>query len=192
MPKLTMRPEPPRPVAKPVMRPVSRPSPAPAPAARPATRPAVRQSVADAFRPTTTPGGTRVGADFLKGVQGAQTNGAARTQPAATIGPEVVSALAGAIRRQLKPRWAAPQGADAEKLVTFLTWNLNRDGTLAGSPRVLRQEGITDANRPQAARHAEQAIRAVELAAPFQLPGQYYDAWKRVASFRFDRGLSDR
>ena len=65
-----------------------------------------------------------------------------------------------------------------------------RDGSLAGSPRVVRQEGITEANRPQAARHAEQAIRAVELAAPFDLPDQYYDAWKRVTSFRFDKRLS--
>jgi hypothetical protein len=52
------------------------------------------------------------------------------------------------------------------------------------------QQGITDANRPQAQRHAEQAIRAVELAAPFDLPAKYYSAWKRVASFRFDRRLS--
>jgi hypothetical protein len=55
---------------------------------------------------------------------------------------------------------------------------------------VVRQEGITDSNRPQAGRHAEQAIRAVQLAAPFDLPDEFYDAWKRVASFRFDRKLS--
>ena len=36
----------------------------------------------------------------------------------------------------------------------------------------------------------EQAIRAVELAAPFNLPPEYYNAWKRVSSFRFDRKLS--
>ena len=37
---------------------------------------------------------------------------------------------------------------------------------------------------------AEQAIRAVRLATPFNLPPQYYDAWKRVAAFRFDKRLS--
>jgi outer membrane biosynthesis protein TonB len=192
--KPTMRPEPPRPVARPTMRPVPRPSAAPAakPAAKPVARPATRPSVADAFRQTTTPGGSKVGADFLKGVQGAKTNGPAPAPAAAAIGPAVQSALAGAIRRQLKPRWAAPQGADAEQLVTYLTWSLNRDGSLAGPPRLLRQEGVNDANRPQAARHVEQAIRAVQLAAPFQLPGEYYDAWKRVGSFRFDKGLSDK
>jgi hypothetical protein len=54
----------------------------------------------------------------------------------------------------------------------------------------VRQEGITDANRAQAARHAEQAIRAVRLAAPFNLPDEFYPAWKRVTAFRFDRKLS--
>jgi hypothetical protein len=149
-----------------------------------------RSSEPTPAKPETRPGGTRVGADFLKGVPAAQSNGPAHNPPAAAIGPAVQSALSGAITRQLKPRWVAPQGADAEKLVTILSWNLNRDGTLAGAPRVIRQDGITDANRPQAARHAEQAIRAVELAAPFELPDEYYDAWKRVASFRFDKRLS--
>ena len=59
-----------------------------------------------------------------------------------------------------------------------------------GPPRVVRQEGRTDANRPQAARHAEQAVRAIQLAAPFNLPAEYYDAWKRIVEFRFDRKLS--
>ena len=101
-----------------------------------------------------------------------------------------VASLVSGIARQIKPRWTAPQGVDTEKLVTVLAWNLNPDGTLAGRPVVVSQSGITDANRAQAARHAEQAIRAVQLAAPFQLPPQYYAQWKRVAQFRFDRKLS--
>lgn len=121
---------------------------------------------------------------------GTQASGAAHNPPAAAIGPAVRSALLGAVSRALKPRWVAPQGAEADKLITFVTWNLNRDGTLAGPPRVVRQEGITDANRPQAARHAEQAMRAIQLAAPFNLPAEYYDAWKRIVEFGFDRKLS--
>ena len=100
------------------------------------------------------------------------------------------SALVGAISRQIKPHWAAPQGVDAEKLVTVLAWEMNPDGSLAGRPTVVSQSGLTDANRAQAQRHAEQAIRAVQLAAPFQLPKEYYTSWKRVAQFRFDRKLS--
>lgn len=219
--KVEVKPLPPRPVAtpKPAPRPVAKPSPAPkptaspaprpSPSARPAPRPAATSaakapqktatapaSTAGAPRSTATTaprnaGGSRIGADFLKGVQGGQTRtGTATAPPAASIGPAVRSALSGAISRQLKPRWVAPQGVDADQLVTVLTWNLNRDGSLSGTPRVVRQEGITDTNRPQAARHAEQAIRAVQLAAPFNLPEEYYDAWKRVAEFRFDKRLS--
>ncbi len=170
-------------VPKPQLRPAPRATPAPAPKAQPRPQ-ATRQPV------TRAPGGSRIGNDFLRGVPGAQATGAARNPPAAAIGPAVQSALSGAISRQLKPRWAAPQGAEAEKLVTILAWSLNADGTLAAGPQVVRQEGITDANRSQAARHAEQAIRAVRLAAPFDLPAEYYTAWKRIASFRFDKRLS--
>jgi outer membrane biosynthesis protein TonB len=167
----------PAPAPKPQPQQPVRAAPAPQPAVKPATKPA------------TKPGGSRIGADFLKGVA-APAASTGQGTPAAAIGPAVRSSLAGAISRQLKPRWVAPQGADAELLVTILAWDMNPDGSLKGAPHVVRQEGITDANRAQASRHAEQAIRAVRLAAPFDLPDQYYDAWKRVASFRFDRKLS--
>ncbi|MDR2858176.1 MAG: hypothetical protein LBV50_10075 [Novosphingobium sp.] len=191
------QPQLPRPVVKPESRPVPRPTmrpeprPSPAPAARPQARPGAAPGTTAPARQTTQPGGTRIGADFLKGVPGAQSQGPASNPPAQAAGPQVQSSLLGAISRALKPHWQGkvPEGADSEKLVTILRWNLNRDGTLAGQPVVLRQEGITDANRPQAARHAEQAIRAVQLAAPFDLPAEYYDTWKRV-TIRFDKRLS--
>ena len=174
----------PAPEPRPQPRPQLRVTPAPVPRAAP---PLPRPAPASTARPA---GASRISNDFLKGVAGAQTSGAAHNPPAAAIGPAVQSALAGAISRQLKPHWVAPQGADAEKLVTILAWSLNRDGSLAGPPHLVRQEGITDSNRAQAARHAEQAMRAVQLAAPFTLPAEYYGAWQRVASFRFDKRLS--
>lgn len=186
-PQPQVRPQPlPRPVARVVPAPTPKPLPAPrTPTAKPAPQPP---------KPAAKPaggGGSRIGSDFLKGLPGGQTPGArANTPPAQEIGPAVRSALAGALARQLKPKWAAPQGADADQLVTVLTFDLNRDGTLAGSPRVVSQQGITEGNRAQAQRHAEQAIRAVRLAAPFDLPDELYPAWKHVAQFRFDRKLS--
>jgi len=202
------RPVPPRPVPQKVVQPrpappqprpvIKTPPPAPRPVVKapPPTRPVTTAPrtapgrTPTAKPPARSPGGDRLGNDFLDGVSGATGTAKATNPPAAAIGPAVKSALAGAISRQLKPRWVAPQGADAEKLVTILAWDLNPDGTLAGTPRVVRQEGITEANRAQAQRHAEQAVRAVRLAAPFELPPQYYSAWKRVADFRFDRKLS--
>ncbi len=198
----------PQPVAKPVPKPVPKPLPPPpraqpqpvapkapiktppaktppvkAPAAKPADERPSRISKAPA-------GASRIGNDFLKGVNGATDPGTARTPPAAVIGPEVVSSLVSAIARQIKPNWTAPQGVDSDKLVTVLAWNLNPDGSLAGKPTIVMQSGENDANRSQKQRHAEQAIRAVQLAAPFELPAEYYSKWKRVGSFRFDRRLS--
>ena len=90
---------------------------------------------------------------------------------------------------QLRPHWNAPQGVDVEKLVTIVRFQLNPDGSLAGEPQVVSQSGRTDANAAQMGRHAELAIRAVKLAAPFNLPKEYYKYWKSVDS-RFDRNMS--
>jgi len=141
-----------------------------------------------AHKPAKPAGGSRIGADWFQGSTSASTTGKAAASAAVT-GP-VKAALASALSRQLKPHWVAPEGVDADQLITILTFDLNADGTLAGPPRVVRQDGIDDSNRAQAARHAEQAIRAVRLAAPFQLPAEYYNAWKHVSSFRFDRNMS--
>ena len=168
----------PDPVAE-AMRSSARSTPTPAPSrAAPAPTPA----------PSRRTGGSRVGSDFLEGSPSAESSGSS-SSPRAAITGRVQSALSGAISRQLKPHWVAPQGVDAEELVTVLAFDLNEDGSLKGRPRVVRQLGINDANSPQASRHAEQAIRAVQLAAPFDLPSEYYDGWKRVSAFRFDKRL---
>lgn len=193
-PRVAPAPPPPRPAPRVQPAPPPRPQPAARPQAVPlppgfSTKPPVR-TAAPTTKPAVKAGASKFADAFNKGIPGAAGKTPAANPPAAAIGPAVRSALAGAISRQLKPKWVAPQGMEAEKLVTILAWDLNPDGTLAGSPRVVRQEGITEANRPQAQRHAEQAVRAVRLAAPFNLPSEFYPAWKRIAEFRFDRRLS--
>jgi outer membrane biosynthesis protein TonB len=211
VPKPTAKPVPkpvPKPVAKPVPKPtpkpVAKPSPQPAPkptvkpAAKPAAKPSPKPSAKPATvgsstaatKPVAKPGGSKVGSNFLDGVSGAKPAGSSNLVPASAIGADVKSSLVGQLSRELKPHWAAPQGPDVEKIVTILSFSLNADGTLAGKPTVENQLGVNDTNRAQSYRHAEQAIRAVQLAAPFDLPPQYYNAWKRVKSFRFDRRLS--
>ncbi len=183
----------PKPVPKPQPRAV--PAPPPKPVAKPAPpKPAPAAAAAASQRthprPDAPVGASRIGHDFLSGIPGSTKPGATTTPPAAAFGPEVAASLVSGISRQIKPHWTAPQGVDADKLVTVLSWTLNPDGSLAGRPVVVSQSGITDSNRAQAQRHAEQAIRAVQLAAPFELPAPYYAKWKRIASFRFDRKLS--
>lgn len=186
-------PEPaPRAVASPLPRP---PAPVAKPSARPSPQPAEKARTpapADTRtrrRPDAPASASRVGSDFLKGIPGGEARGAAQNPPAARAGPQVAASLRQAVARQLKPHWVAPQGAEADQLVTILRFSLNRDGSLAGRPTVVGQSGVTDANRPQQGRHAEQAIRAVQLAAPFDLPDEFYGQWKTVTS-RFDRKLS--
>jgi len=148
--------------------------------------------VAEAFatRPTSQPaGGSRIRADFLKGMASTDSNASSDAAPAALTGA-AKAALIDAIARQLKPHWQLPSGVDVEKLVTVLKWDLNPDGSLNGPPTLARpQMGLDALNAPQAARHQEMAIRAVIRAAPFNLPPQYYAYWKHC-TFRFDGELA--
>jgi protein TonB len=135
-------------------------------------------------------GGSRIGADFLPGA-GASDNSGETRMPASQIGASAKASLRQALARQISRRWQGrvPEGPDAELLVTILAFRLNQDGSLAGRPRLVSQDGINDLNKNQAGRHAEEAIKAVQLAAPFDLPPEYYEAWKRVDAWRFDKEL---
>ena len=194
------RPEPRKPpVPKPLARTVTPPRPSaidriarasPA-ASKPATKAASAASVpGKAKAPPKTAGGTRFADAFRQGTPGA-SSAEGSGAPAASIGPQQISALNAAIGRQLKPHWRgkAPEGAEAELLVTKVRFRLNRDGSLAGEPQVVATSGQTEANTPQVSRHQEQAVRAVRLAAPFDLPEALYDGWK-VVTTNFDRKLS--
>lgn len=108
---------------------------------------------------------------------------------AATIGPAQQSALAAEIRRQIKPFWKAPTGADADLLRTTVSVRLGRDGSLAGDPQIVETTGVTASNSAQVHLHQEQAIKAVRLAAPFRLPPALYDGWKSF-TVNVDRKLS--
>ncbi|WP_324261154.1 energy transducer TonB [Altererythrobacter sp. H2] len=184
----------PAPTARPTARPSPRATASPRPVPRPtASRaPAPRQTVRPAPRPSAAPtrsGGSRIGDDFLPG-SGSSTTTTETRVPASQIGASARASLVDGIAREIKPHWQPPNGQDVDQIVTVLRFRLNEDGSLAGRPSVVRQTGVNDTNRAQAGRHAEQAIRAVQLAAPFDLPPQYYEAWKNVSGFSFDWKLS--
>jgi periplasmic protein TonB len=180
----------PEPVVEPVpMREIVREQPRPTPRQTVAPRPAPRATEQPRPRPTPTrpAGGTRLGDDFLKGVGGSErTND--RGSPAVTFGAAEAASLNAAISREIKPHWSSPQGVDVEKLVTLVRFRLNPDGSLNGRPDCVSQTGETPSNAAQKGLHCERAIRAVQLAAPFDLPEEFYDKWKLVTS-RFDRRL---
>lgn len=177
---------------------------APVPPPKPVTRTATTQPAPtrDRSRPDRTApkpaatsakaaakgGGSRIGDDFLEG-KGSSTNTTETRAPAAKFGSAERAALSSAITRQLRPHWTAPSGVDAEMLVSTVSWDLNADGTLKGRPRCKTDPAsVTASNQPQAGLHCERAIRAVQLAAPFNLPEQFYDRWKAL-EWQFDRRL---
>lgn len=162
-------PAPPSPVvqAKPAPKPVSKPEP-------PKAKPAQTQRRQGLSR------------DLVAGLTDAPS---ATGTPAKTIGPAVASSIGAEIRRQLKPHWKSPTGADVELLRTTLIVHLKRDGSIDGAPTLDSQTGVNESNRSQAKLHVDQAIRAVRLAAPFKLPAEYYDAWKIIRP-TFDKRLS--
>ena len=185
----------PEPVAQPQPQPtpaVVAPTPAPAPP-RPQPQPKQKAAAPPKAQPKAAPPKQtqRTGnlKGILTGIGDSPSNSKATTPPAAKAGPAVQASLAGAVRRQLKPHWKAPTGADAENLRTELEITLARSGAVTGI-RVLRTTGITASNRPQVALHQEQAKRAVRLASPFDLPDEYYDVWKVLSPIGFDKRLS--
>jgi len=121
--------------------------------------------------------------------KGSSTTTTETRAPAATFGAKEAADLRSAISRQIKRNWSAPNGVEAELLVSVVRWQLNQDGTLKGRPTCrTNPNSITESNRPQSSLHCERAIRAVQLAAPFKLPEQFYSRWDDL-EWQFDRRL---
>jgi len=150
--------------------------PAPAPARPPAAKPARN------VRPTGRLDG------ITSGLNDRPSTSISTKPKAATVG-QAKKTINAAIGQEIKPHWKIPSGVDVEKLVTRIRFQLNEDGTLAGEPVVLSQSGETASNATQKKRHAENAIKAIKLAAPFKLDPQYYDQW-RTWTFDFDARLN--
>ncbi|MCX7677284.1 MAG: TonB C-terminal domain-containing protein, partial [Alteraurantiacibacter sp.] len=138
--------------------------------------------------PPRAGGGSRLDQNFISGLSdGTGETGQAADRPNA----QQQASIDAAIIRQLKPHWNPPSGLDVDKLVTVVRFRLNRDGTLNGNPEVLRTTGVNETNRAQVARHQEQAVRAVRLAAAqgFDLPERFYSGWS-VVTTNFDNRLA--
>jgi len=166
------------------------PVPAPQPAARtalPKPNPAPPKPESAAKPAVSRPTGRLSG--LLSGVADRDSDSDSTRPPAAAAGPAVQASLQAEVRRQLKPHWKSPSGADAELLRTELSIWLARDGSVT-RVEVIRTTGQTASNRPQVKLHQEQALRAVRLASPFNLPDKFYDEWKYLSPIGFDRKLS--
>lgn len=174
-PKPAVRPVP-KPPEKPAQKPAAKPQPKPVAKPKPAGAPPSKPQPAKPQKPTRPTGRLAGITDGLTDQPSKSTSTRPKTsQTAAQARKSIDVAIDGAI----KPHWRPPTGADAELLVTVLEVSLNKDGSLAGQPRLVEQRGQTDSNAPQQKLHVERAIKAIRLAAPFSnLPAEYYDQWK--------------
>ena len=161
------------------------PEPRPAPSIEP--RPAPKQTQPQRTRPTPprAPPGTgertrrpRIGDEILDGIGRDPSPSRTRQAPAATMSAAAAADIASAIARQVQPcadRQVYP-GPGSERIATELNLRLNRNGSLAGRPRVVRQTGIDDENRRYADRVADLAIRSFVECSPLRgLPAELYD-----------------
>lgn len=187
------KPTPPVERAKPALA-KAKPTPAKsAPAkASPAKPTTAKPAAATGKGKTDRPKGSQLGPNFLKGIQSEAPRAPTPTPaaPAASvIGAKQKAALDSEIRRQLKPHWKAPTGADSEQLRTIVAVELTPTGAISGAPEVVDTTGITASNRAQVKLHQELAVKAIRLAAPFKLPPDLYDGWKSLR-IAFDKRLS--
>ncbi|HEX8574643.1 MAG TPA: TonB C-terminal domain-containing protein [Allosphingosinicella sp.] len=174
-PRLQPQPRPPAPSQRPAPKVQPRPAAPPRSAAVPATKAPPRRNA----------GGL---SSVVAGLSDRPTPSRSADVPAAAAGPAVQASLGAEVRRQLKPHWKAPTGADSEQLRTEAVISLAQDGRVTDI-EIVRTTGQTASNRPQVPLHRENAERAIRLAAPFRLPAQYYEAWKQIR-VTFDKRLS--
>ena len=201
-------PAPPKPAPpKPALKPAPAPKPAPVPPAKPKpaaaaekapAKPAPKapakptRTAAPAKPPTATKGsgatkiataqkprGSRLGADFLKGLSPEPSKSRDPNPPAAKIGAQAAANIGSAILRQVQPcanRQVTP-GPGAERIRVAIKLRINRDGSLAARPTVVgAPTGVDGENERYVDRVKDLAIATFVGCAPLTgLPKELYD-----------------
>ena len=112
--------------------------------------------------------------------------------PGAVMSAQAAADIGSAITRQVQPcadRQVDP-GPGANRIVTTLNLRLNRDGSLAARPRMVRQSGLDDDNRRYAQRVADIAIAAFTGCSPLRgLPAELYDVPRGWSNFTMNYRL---
>lgn len=178
--------------APPLPEPVLRPTPAPTPkqVARPKQVPPKQPPAAQKAQPKAAPKAppaknrparpTGRLDGIAEGLSKSQPKSpASKGAPAAATAAEVRRSIDVSIKAKVGPRWNGCRisGVDVDQLKTVVKFRLTESGALAGFTSVTTS-GENDSNKFQIQRHQECAKRAVELAAPFDLPEENYSFWQ--------------
>lgn len=136
-----------------------------------------RGSGSDSESKSARPRGGRLGDDFLKGLTSEPSKSRSQAPRAAKIDATALASIVQAIARQIQPcadRQVDP-GPGANEIVTTLNLRLNENGTLAATPTMVRQTGVTAQNERYAQRVRDLGIAAFKGCSPLKLPPEYYD-----------------
>ncbi len=89
--------------------------------------------------------------------------------------------LKGRISSQIRDCWRLPGGGGGiDTAVVKVRWRLQKDGRLEGEPQIVGAR-----SDPVYRIAGEAAVRAVNCAAPFNLPADMYSSWKEI-TWEFD------
>ncbi|AIT07544.1 TolA protein [Sphingomonas taxi] len=146
------------------------------PSTAPAKPAAAKGSGSSESAKTAKPRGSRLGSDFLAGLTSDPSPSKSTAPRAAKIDGRAMASIVQAIARQIQPcadRQVNP-GPGANEIVTTLNLRLNEDGTLAATPRMVRQSGVTDENERYKQRVVDLGVAAFKGCAPLKLPAEYY------------------
>lgn len=178
--------------APPLPEPVVRPTPAPTPKqvakprAAPPKQPPAAQKAQPKAAPKAPPAKNRPARPtgrldgIAEGLSKSQPKSpSSKGAPAAATAAEVRRSIDVSIKSAVAPRWNGCRisGVDVDQLKTVVKFRLTQSGALAGFTSVTTT-GENDSNKFQIQRHQECAKRAVELAAPFDLPEENYSFWQ--------------
>jgi outer membrane biosynthesis protein TonB len=117
-----------------------------------------------------------LGDDFRKTLAQGRANTNSDAPQAAAIDAKALAGIVDAIRRQIQPcadRQINP-GPGANTIRVVLNLRLNRDGTLASTPTVVRTSGVDDDNGRYARRVVDLGVAAFKGCSPLKLPEEYY------------------
>jgi hypothetical protein len=166
--------------------PAPSPVPAPRPPSRAQTRPAP-PATAGTGQTTRRPGLGDLDPRAFGRDPASHTN----NPPAAVMSAQARADIGQAIARQVQPcadRQAVPYGAG--QIVTQINLRLNRDGSLAAPPHIIRQLNADGENARYAQRAADIAIAAFTQCSPLRgLPQELYDVPRGWSNFTLNYRL---
>ncbi|TPG15494.1 cell envelope biogenesis protein TolA [Sphingomonas oligophenolica] len=142
----------------------------------PATPSKAKGSGSKAEATTSKPRGSRLGPNFLEGLTDKPSTSKSTAPVAAKIDARALASIQQAIARQIQPcadRQVNP-GPGANEIVTVLNLRLNEDGTLAATPRMVRQTGVNGDNDRYRQRVVDLGVAAFKGCSPLKLPAEYY------------------